>query len=46
MYEKFIEMYYDIMVDSNSKRNTKIFLLMSKFIGNKTPRLLITCNQN
>ena len=33
LYEKFIEMYADIMRDSSSKRNTKIFLLMSKFIG-------------
>ena len=37
LYEKFIEMYLDIMKDSSSKRNKKIFLLMSKFIGTKNP---------
>ena len=37
LYEKFIEMYLDIMRDSSSKRNKKIFLLMSKFIGTKSP---------
>lgn len=30
-------MYIDIMKDSSSKRNKKIFLLMSKFIGSKSP---------
>ena len=30
-------MYFDIMRDSGFKRNKKIFLLMSRFIGTKTP---------
>ena len=34
LYENFIKMYSDIMKNSASKRNSKIFLLMSKFIGN------------
>ena len=29
-------MYLEIMKDSNTKRNKKIFLLMSKFIGTKS----------
>ena len=33
LYENFIHMYSDIMKNSVSKRNSKIFLLMSKFIG-------------
>ena len=30
-------MYLDTMKNSSSKRNKKIFLLMSKFINTKTP---------
>lgn len=37
LYEKFLEMYYEAMIDSSNKRNTRIFLLMSKFIRTKTP---------
>ena len=37
LYEKFVKMYSDIMQNSTSKRNTKIFLLMSNFIVTKTP---------
>lgn len=37
LYEKFLEMYYEAMIDSSNKRNTRIFLLMSKFIRSKTP---------
>ena len=37
LYQNFVEIYKDIMRDSSSKRNSKIFLQMSKFIGSKTP---------
>ena len=37
LYEKFLEMYYEAMIDNTNKRNTRIFLLMSKFIRTKTP---------
>lgn len=37
LYEQFIEMYADIFNDPSSKRVTKIFIFMSKYIGSKTP---------
>lgn len=37
LYENFIEMYADIFNDPSSKRVTKIFIFMSKYIGTKTP---------
>lgn len=37
LYEQFIEMYADIFNDPSSKRVTKIFIFMSKYIGTKTP---------
>lgn len=37
LYENFIEMYADIFNDPSSKRVTKIFIFMSKYIGSKTP---------
>ena len=33
LYENFITMYSDIMRNSSQKRNSRIFLIMSKFIG-------------
>jgi hypothetical protein len=29
LYQNFIENYYDVMIEKNNKRNTKIFTLMS-----------------
>ena len=37
LYQNFVDKYKEIMKDSSSKRNSKIFLQMSKFIGSKTP---------
>lgn len=37
LYEQFIDMYADIFNDPSSKRVTKIFIFMSKYIGSKTP---------
>lgn len=39
LYENFIHMYSEIMTNSSSKRNSKIFLLMSKFISKYLNRL-------
>ncbi len=37
LYEKFVEINYDTMQCSGLKRNTKIFMQMSRYIGNKSP---------
>ena len=37
LYEQFVELNYDTMKNSAMKRNTKIFMLMSKFIATKSP---------
>ena len=37
LYEEFIKNYFLAMKDSSSKRNTKVFLQMSEFIGTKVP---------
>ena len=37
LYESFIEKYFDLMGETSSKRNAKIFLVMSNFIQGKTP---------
>lgn len=37
LYGKFIEMYYDVMIDKMNKRSTKVFRLMSEYLVTKTP---------
>ena len=36
-YEEFINLNAEAMADSNTKRVAKIFIIMSQFIGTKTP---------
>ena len=36
LYEQFVELNYDTMKNSALKRNTKIFMMMSKYIKTKT----------
>lgn len=36
-YEQFINLNAEAMADSNTKRVAKIFIIMSQFIGTKTP---------